>query len=62
MIILLINIEKSITIDSKLNFLKYIMKILYYILKDYFKSYNVFISLQILFSLFLILNLINYII
>ena len=42
---LLINIEKLTTINSKLNFLKYIIKILYQILKDYFKLYNVFINL-----------------
>ena len=42
---LLMNIEKLTTINSKFNFLKYVIKILYYILKDYFKSYNVFISL-----------------
>ena len=59
---LLMNIEKSITINSKFNFLRYVTKILYYILEDHFKLYNVFINLQILFSLFLILNLINYII
>ena len=62
MIILLINIEKSITINLKLNFLKYVMKILYQTFEDYFKSYNVFINLQTLFSLLLISNLINYII
>ena len=43
---LLINIEKSTTISSKFNFLKYVTKILYQILKNYFKSYNVFTSLQ----------------
>ena len=44
-IMLLMNIKKSITINSKFNFLKYIMKILYQILKDCFKLYNVFINL-----------------
>ena len=62
MIMLLINIEKLITINSKFNSLKYVMRILYQILRDYFKLYNVFINLQILFFLFFILNLINYII
>ena len=45
----LINIERLITINSKFNFLKYVIRVLYQILKNYFKSYNVFISLQTLF-------------
>ena len=45
MIMLLINIEKSTTINSKFNFWKYVVRILYQIFEDCFKSYNAFMSL-----------------
>ena len=47
----------------KFNSLKYVVKILYYILNNYFKSYNVLTNLHILLRLlFLISKPINYII
>ena len=56
------NIEKSTIIGLKLSFLKYVAKILYHILNNYFKSYNALTNLYILLCLLsLISKSINYI-
>ena len=60
---LFVNIEKLIIMSLKSNFLKYVARILYHILNNYFKLYNVLTNLYILLHLlFLILKFINYII
>ena len=58
---LFMNIKKLIIMNLKFNFLKYVVKILYYILNNYFKLYNILINLHILLRLlFLISKFMNY--